>query len=511
MRRSRSLAVFVSLLAALLLAPVPGVASVDLENAMRQMIRSSNLGQTEVSVFAMDVGTGDVIAAIEADRPMTPASNMKLVTTAAALDVLGPEFVFRTELLLSTPASPAPAAANLPDLVVKGDGDPAFGDPILLGQHDVKVDQILDGWTQAVVATGQKHFSRLVVDDRVFDFDFAHDDWSNSDLVKAYGAQVAGVNFYNNVVDVLPVPTREGQAPSVSLFPVTSAFFETTNRAKTGKTDYFILDRKLETNQLIFAGTIRNRRSAPFQISVHDPAMYFGQVLATRLAKEGIRIERLERPQPMEEFPDVRPLHVVQTTLPLVLARTNQDSQNMFAEALMKRMGRQLTGQPGSWENGAAAVRAALRERLGARSSAIIVADGSGMSRSNRVTARLLVELLRSLHGDADRGHIYLTSLSEAGETGTLQQRLDTLNGRVFGKSGYVNGVSSLSGYLVIPPPADRPGSEPRTIAFSLLFNGFKPPLSNSDIKRVQNGLVALIDKAYAPAKRKAEPANLGG
>lgn len=491
--RSRSALLPVLLILSTLAAPVLGI---EVEGTMRQLVRSADLRGTEVSVFAMDMDSGEVIAAMEPDRPMIPASNMKVVTTAVALDVLGPEYVFRTALELHEPAG------SLPELIIRGDGDPGFGDPVLLGQHGLQVEQLLSSWADAVAKTGHKRFARLVVDDRVFDQEFSHPEWPTPDLVKGYGAQVAGINFYANVVDVLPVPTVDGQAPRFEIFPP-APFLEYTNRAKTGKTDYFILDRKLGTNQLIFAGTIRNRRTTPSQVTIHDPATFFGQVLANRLAEQGIVVDAVVRPGPQEEFLAARPLHVVQTTLPLVLARTNQDSQNMFAEALFKRMGHQLTGQAGSWDSGAAAIRAVLRQRLGARSSAIVVADGSGMSRSNRVTARLLVELLREMHLDSIKGPIYLESLSVAGESGTLKQRLDKLNGRVYGKSGYINGVSTLTGYLVIGE-----GGETRTIGFSFLFNGFKPPLTAADMKRVQNGLVGLIDKAYAP---QPEPAKLGG
>ena len=484
----------------------------DFDSAVRRLVQGSDLRGTTVAVHAIDLETGEVLASMNADEPMMPASNMKLLTTAAALDVLGPDFVFRTELALIEPApvpaseTPAPAdkrADALPSLRITGDGDPAFGDPVLLRQHDLDVESLLAAWEEAIAATGHTRFDRLVIDDRVFDTHFSHDEWSRRDLIKGYGAQVAGLNFYENVIDVLPVPTRPGQSAIVEIFPE-APFLETINRCETGKTDYFILDRKLDTNQIIFDGTVRNRRSWPFQVTIHDPPLFFGRVLAHRLSERGITVGAVVRAQsPIDPAAQVTALHVVQTTLPLVLARTNQDSQNMFAEALLKRMGHALTGRPGSWKNGAAAVRAALRERLGPSSAAITIADGSGMSRSNRVTARLLAELLRSLHADPVKGPIYRASLAEGGESGTLQNRLEDITGAVYGKSGYISGVSALSGYLVLPGTGT---TRPRTIAFSLLFNGFKPPLSNRSMKRVQNRLVDLIDEQVAEA-----PVRLGG
>jgi D-alanyl-D-alanine carboxypeptidase/D-alanyl-D-alanine-endopeptidase (penicillin-binding protein 4) len=475
----------------------PGASAAELTNALRQMIQGHDLRDTKVTLFVMDLDTGTVLGSISPDDQMIPASNMKVVTTIAAMDVLGIDHVFRTELGVIDAV-----AGGFPSLVVVGDGDPAFGDPQLLAQHNLQVEQLLDGWVQAIAATGHKRFDRLIIDDRVFDQEFSHPDWAAPNLIRAFGAQVAGVNFYANVLDVLPTPTAAGQAPAVELFPP-APFIETINRARTGNTDFFTLDRRLGTNQIIYGGTVRNRPASPFQITIHDPPMVFGQVLTHRLRLKGIEVGEVVRPAPREDLPNHRPIHVVQTTLPLVLARTNQDSQNMFAEALIKRIGRQLTGQPGSWENGAAAVRHVLHQRLGPRAASINVADGSGMSRNNQVTARLLVELLRSVHQDSEKAVIFRDSLSRGGVNGTLANRFDGMNGVVFGKSGYISGVSSLSGYLYLPPSQRHPN--PRTIGFAIFMNGFRPPLYNNDMRALQNRLVDLIDQSLA------DPVRMGG
>lgn len=483
------------------LAAAPAASALDLNQNIRQLVGAHDLRGTRVGILIMDMDSGEVLGSMNPDEQLIPASNMKLVTTAAALDVLGPDFVYRTQLGLldATPGQPGAQ----PSLVVKGDGDPAFGDPQLLQQYKLNVDALLNGWVDAVKTSGHGDFGRLVIDDRVLDTQFSHPDWPAADLVKAYGAQVSGLNFYDNVIDVLPVPTEQGQAPRIQLFPP-APFLETLNRAKTGKTDYFTVDRKPNSNQLIFGGTVKNSRSVPFQVTVHDPAMVFGGIFATAVRKAGVEVGDVVRPSADEDLSSVKPLHVVQTTLPLVLGRTNQDSQNMFAESLFKRMGRQLTGQPGSWENGAAAIRQVLKNRLGARSASIEVVDGSGMSRNNRVTARLLTELLRSMYLDDVKGPIYRDSLSKGGVNGTLEERFEGLNGTVYGKSGYLNGVSSLSGYLFIPA-GPKTAPEPRVIGFSFVFNGFKPPLYARDMKTIQNKLVDLIDEAVV------SPAKLGG
>jgi len=120
-----------------------------------------------------------------------------------------------------------------------------------------------------------RRFGRLVVDDRVFAAQqWVHPSWPEDQLVRWYCAQVAGLNFYLNCVDVLPEPTRPGAAARVRTYPP-GPFYETLNRARTGDRDFFVLDRRLGTNELIFRGTVKHRRSAPFQVTVHDPPMFF--------------------------------------------------------------------------------------------------------------------------------------------------------------------------------------------------------------------------------------------
>ncbi len=245
--------------------------------------------------------------------------------------------------------------------------------------------------------------------------------------------------------------------------------------------------------------------------------MFFARLLAHRLREDAkVSIGSVERPADDAILPTGRVLHRIQTTLPAVMGRVNKDSQNMFAESLLKRMGRSLTGASGSWKNGPAAVLLSLRKRLGTSSASVNIADGSGMSRNNRVTARIIVKLLRSLHKDSDsqKAEIFRRSLAEAGVDGTLEDRLTKLEGAtVYGKSGYLREVSALSGYIVFSDgndetEADKNDKDNRpqhTIAFSFLFNGFKPPLYNHQMKQLQNDMVRTIVKSVTPQ------AQLGG
>ena len=483
-----------------LLVPVVAAAA-DLGRQLQDLVNTANLGKTHVAYMVVDLDSGETLAQHHVDDPMIPASNAKLITTAAALDILGSKFVYHTPLEQLPPA----AGSNLPRLLVVGDGDPAFGDPILLKKFGYVVDDLLNQWVNAVAKTGIKHFSTLLMDDRIFDRQFVYPDWPKHQLIRDYCAQVAGIDFYRNCLDVTPIPGANlGDPATIRLFPA-APFIQTTNDTVTRRHGYFAMDRKLGTNHLIFTGSVSQQPSEPYQITVNDPPITFGKILANQLKKKGIVVDHVARPGDQEQLAAGRKLAVATTTLPLVLARTAQDSQNMFAESLFKRIGYAETGQPGSWSNGAAAVRIFLRKRLGPDASVIHIVDGSGMSRDNRVTARLIVELLKSMHDTGKEGEIYMHCLAHAGVNGTLDDRMQHLRGaEVYAKTGYLDQVSALSGYIILspnksaaaqiaPPSSPSPQAKAHIIVFSFLFNGFKPPLHNYQMKKLQNSMVKLI------------------
>ncbi len=495
---------------------LPTPAHAGLENDIQQILSGASLGKTQAGVLLVDLRTGEALVELNADDPLIPASNMKLITTAAALTRLGPDFKFSTKLNLITPPAPGnhnsspedsegssrafPSTA-LPSLLIRGEGDPAFGDPVLLAQAGFEVDDLVDLWVQAVVDTGYTRFDQLVLDDLVFDAVRVHPDWPVDQLHLYYCAQIDAINFHENLLAVLPVPSENlGQSPIVQLFPYFPNL-RTQNRATTGNVDDFRIQRPPDSNRFVFLGSVRNRRTSPYRVTVDDPAMFLGQFLQHKLNQIGVRVNRVVRLKPNDRIADQPSeiLHQLNTTLVGVIDRTNQDSQNMFAEALFKRMGHELTGEPGSFANGASAVRLYMKDRLASRVglTAVRIADGSGLSPNNRATCRVLVEVLRSMREDPTLGPIFAASLSHAGHTGTLRQRLRDLRSDVYGKSGYLgasaNYASTLSGYLVRP--------DGRTYAFSMLFNGFEPPLTSTRIKEVQDQILTKIDESISAVR----------
>jgi D-alanyl-D-alanine carboxypeptidase/D-alanyl-D-alanine-endopeptidase (penicillin-binding protein 4) len=475
--------------AALAALAVAGSTAAGLPEEVGVLIRRAKLGAATVAVSVRDAATGVPLVYLNDDEMMIPASNMKLLTTGAALHALGPEFDFRTRLL-----------ADRDRLVIAGDGDPGFGDPDLLEQIEIGDEQGIDVaafvglWVDAVAAAGFDEISEIVVDDRIFDRQFVHPTWPADQLNRRYCAEVSGFNFHGNVLHFYPRPGT-GERPDLELFRPYVPWMLINNRATTrdgvhDSNDIWIA-RKLDSNVLTFHGNVKHHYRTPVPVTIHDMPLFFARLLAERLRESGIPVALFRTADASDPDPAGRTIGpVVSTPISNALTRCNTDSQNLYAEALLKRIGHAVTNEPGSWFNGTAVVRHAVHQRLDDPNLAVKlkIRDGSGLSRENRIAAATMTAWLDTFHDDQRIGEMFIASLARAGRTGTLAQRFEgtDLHGMtVHAKSGYINFVSCLSGFVTA-----RDG---RRRSFSILVNGLREPGSVGRAKKLQEHILSAV------------------
>ena len=468
-------------------------AAAGLREEVAELARSSAIARAgaEVGVFVarVDPAAGTVTPLVElgADTPMIPASNMKVLTTAAALDRLGPAFVFRTALAVRR-------ADGRVEVAAVGDGDPAFGDAEYLNRFGWTPTTVFDAWARALREEGITRIDRLSVDDSVFDRERVHPTWHPNDLPKSYAAQVGGLNLNANTLDLYLTRRGMGRPVTYRTDPPTR-FAAIDSSAVGGDRDAIWLTRKAGGNDVYLGGETDARiEQGPLRITIDDPTAYAGTVLAERLAAAGIEVADgpavtdAVRPALLDGTGGWEVLRVHETRLATVLGRTNKDSENLYAESLLKRLGHAADGGPGSWRGGAAAVGDYL-SGLGLDTDGLVVNDGSGLSAGNRVTPRMLGRTLADML--IRHRATFVPSLSIAGVDGTLRSRFAAadrrdLRGRVRAKSGYIGGVSTLSGVL------EDGGT---WYVFSVMCNDV-PPGKTGLAKTLQERVVALIDDA---------------
>ena len=489
-------------LAALLCAPALGQT---LQRRIEGLIRDAGVGDARVGVRVVDLETGQSVVSRDADTPFIPASNMKLLTSGAALMTLGPDHVYRTEIALDGTT-----------VIVRAGGDPAFADPEVLRNTEPRLntDDFLRTLVRAIEGKLDGPCAEVIVDDRVFDREFVHPSWDPNDLNKRYAPQVSGLCFHGNLLAIFVSPAPGG-APSVQTQP-SAGWIAIENRARTvgaGANTHWA-SREPTANRFTLFGDVRSTPPIPLNTPTHDNALLFGQLLADRLVRAGTPVggassiglappAAVRTATPDEDLPAGRLCAVVTTPISEVLTRCNTDSANLYAEALLKLIGHEVTHEPGSWSSGASVLRMLLQERLGSPAAAsTVIADGSGLSHENLVTPRTLTDWLANLAVDQSLREPFMLSLATPGR-GTFTRRFGGMDfdNHVAGKSGVLTGVRTLSGYVV--------GREGRVVAFSILANDV-PSGSGPKATRLADRIVEQIDE-YVSAVEGASASAQGG
>lgn len=475
-----------------------------LTDDVQRAISARKFGSARVGVSIRDVETGTVLAAVRADEPFIPASNMKVLTSGAALLVLGPDFVFRTEF-----------AVDGDRLIVRGSGDPALADPEVLAEMTPRltVSDVLGAVAEGAARAGVKSLREVVVDDRVFDREFVHPTWPSEKLDRGYSAQVAGLNFHANVLSFFPRPGPQGVGtpPSFSMEPAAD-WLGVENRARTvreGKNAVW-LSREAGTNRFVLRGEVRSAVQAGVEVTLHNPPDFFADLLAAELSEEGVAFPvsftQAGRVAEMGEVLDGgAAIAGISTPINEALRRCNTDSANLYAECLMKRVGHAVTKEPGSWSNGAAVLRMVLAQKLGASAAAgITISDGSGLSRDNAVSPGTLSRWLGVMASEAATRDVFIDSLATPGN-GTLRRRFQgvKLRNELHAKSGFINGVRTLSGYVIDPNTGRR-------VAFSVMINDIQSDVQTVASLELHEEVVKIAD-AWLDRQSGSVNKDLGG
>lgn len=474
------------------LALAAGALGSSLERQIQTAIEKAKLGSARVGVSVVDVETGHELVGIvrnagESGDAFMPASNMKLITSGVATLVLGPDFEFRTELFVQGDR-----------LYVVGSGDPAICDPELLDRMHTTIDSVMDTLVSSIKQSGATAIREIVLNDRVFDREYVHPDWPTEQLNRSYCAEVCGLNFHANVLNVFVAPAKQSGGDVSARTEPSGSWLTIKRLAKTvreGSTEVW-LERDKAAYAFKLHGTVRSALNVPVQVTVGEPSVMFGRVLADRIGKAGLGVQGMTPTTRLVEADEqlpafANPAAVIRTPLSVVLERCNVDSDNLYAECLLKSVGYKETGQPGSWANGSAVVRTQIKSALGSDlASRLVMADGSGLSRNNRVTPEMLTRWLAHM-AKSSGAEAYIASMAKAGEEGTLKKRFrkSKLGGEVRAKSGYIRGVRSLSGFVT--------SSDGRQLAFAVLVDHL-PGGTDQRAKDLHEDVVEALDEHLA-------------
>lgn len=428
------------------LAPPSGRAAIGA--ALDSVFADSLFARATWGVAVRSLDTGEWLYRRNADRMFVPASNLKLVTGAAALAVLGADFRFETAVAATGPIE---GGVLRGDLVVVGGGDPSVAE-----RFGGDATAVLRAWADSLRARGVARIAGDVVgdDDALDDVPFGAG-WAWDDVDASYSAEVGALPFNDGFVTVIVSPgARAGEPARVALRPAT-AYVPVRVEAVTGAPGTeprIVVTRDAAGPGMRVSGTIAAGAPAVArELSVRDNTRYFVTVLretllAAGIAVDGAAVDADDRPGAATARRDTLFLHR-SPPFPAVLAAFLQPSQNQYGELLLKTMGRVERGM-GTAGAGIAVVDS-LSRAWGMPADALRQADGSGLSRYNLVAPEYLVALLAHRAASPDSAR-FAAALPTAGVDGTLAARMrgTPLAGNVRAKTGTLSGIRSLAGYL---------------------------------------------------------------
>ena len=416
----------------------------------------------EWGVMAWSLDRNAPLISINAAVPMIPASNNKVFTAIWALDELGPDHRFSTDLLITGPIENGVLRG---DVVIRGSGNPSFGYPprVATGLFIEDPMEPLQNMAQRLAAMGVRSVQGNVIGDATaFDTVLVGPSWPNDTGAGAaqYAPRVSGLPFQRNMIWIEARPGGGGAAeiqmqPPVEVVPVISNV-----RAGGGRA---LAVRRPNEDTIRVSGGI-GRGMSRFGVGVADPALMTTDALRQALRLAGIQVSGQAVKGVTPEGAELVHRHL---SIPLaeMIPLLNQNSDNFFAEHLWKAAAREAIGK-GSYLQGGPASALHFMARAGVTAGSLYQFDGSGLSSHNRATAESLVRVLAYAHSQP-YSELFHRSLAVAGDPNGTMNRLyrgTPAEGNLHAKTGFIRGVRTLSGYVR--------AANGELIAFSFLYNG---------------------------------------
>ncbi|MBK8466497.1 MAG: D-alanyl-D-alanine carboxypeptidase/D-alanyl-D-alanine-endopeptidase [Chloracidobacterium sp.] len=435
-------------------SPTPVQTLDDLRAKIRNRMLSPEAARGRVGIKITSLNSGKVIFENDAEKYFIPASNMKNFTVAAALEKLGPDFRFVTSVYAA--AKPDASGTIKGDLRIFGRGDISISTAFNNGDYYKGIDNLVD----KIVAAGVKRIEGdLVGDESYFKGNAVPYTWEWDDLQWYDGAEISALPVNNNALDltVKPGASTGGQCvinilPQTSLMPIVNTC--TTTSASQPRT--LKVFKPLGRNVLEISGMMpSNDKGFTGYIAITRPAEMFIELLRQRLLLKNIVFTGKTR---IDQFklPNSEPVEITTLESPpfsLIAAKTMKPSQNMFTETILwtlgERLGRQSSATAESSTLGINVVKDFINQ-IGIPRDAVLHYDGSGMSRHDQVTPSAVVTLYTYMTKQSKNAQVWRDSLTVGGVDGTLSRRFagTAAAGNMRGKTGTLDQVSALSGYL---------------------------------------------------------------
>ncbi len=447
-------------------------------NPLKAFVDNNLHKSANISILVEDLNKGKIVSAFRPENVAVPASTLKLVTTATALELLGPDYQFQTKLEIDGKISTDSILTG--NLYVFGTGDPT------LGSSKIGNKNFLDDWAKAVKKAGIKQIEgNIIADASAYDRECVNPKWLWEDLGNYYASGTYGLSYKD---DMFEMQLSSGEVGSVTQIVKVMPFISDlifTNFLKTTTISYdsASINGAPYSNERELRGELpANRKNVVLNGDIPCPGLVLVRDFAEKLRVNGVQVTG----SAVDEVPFAKRT-VIYThfspNLSEIIRETNQSSNNQFAEHIFRHLAWKTNGDMASSRDAVTVIKNFWHSR-GLPTEELVMYDGSGLSPQDAISANFLVELLRymdqSVYRDAFRA-----SLPTAGISGTLKNFLKgtTLEGKVQAKSGTMNRVKCYAGYLQ---------NRKKNYVFAILVNNYNSNSSAETTKRIEEFLLKI-------------------
>ena len=465
-----------------------------LQHDLMGIFNDPRFSNAEWGVAIQSVETGEYLFRMNDGKSLLPASNFKLLTAAEALTLLGTDFRYTTDLL--TTAKTSSDGTLRGDIVIRGAGDPTLGSTYF--SKDSNGYTVFDAWADSLKHKGIRRIEGSIIgDDSYLTPEYYPQGWSIEDIPYYYAMPVSALVFNEDQVSVSVTPgVSNGSTVKYEVNPSTD-YVSVDNYGST-KADSISIKRRHLPDSVIATGsnsidisrdndgneiTIRGKiplhgTAVTQQLSVDEPALFAATVLTETLEEHGIEVsgEAKSGRDVTKPYPYLKARILASYTSPPlsdIVRAMDKESDNLIAEELFRTCAKEIGGA-GSWDAGIHVMKRFLNS-VGIDSANVSVADGSGLSRMDLVSADDFASLLHFMHERPKLYEAFYESLPVMGIDGTLSSRLkgSRAEGNVHAKTGFLTGDRSISGYLKT--------LDGELIAFSFIGNNFTVPVREAN------------------------------
>jgi D-alanyl-D-alanine carboxypeptidase/D-alanyl-D-alanine-endopeptidase (penicillin-binding protein 4) len=456
------------LISFLLSFPLLITAQTKIESALKSLEKDNDLKYASIGFCAIDIKTNQIYAQRAPTKALIPASSMKVITTGAALAILGSDYKFKTFLEYSGSISNGTLNGNI---YIRGTGDPSLASPIMEGV--LTKEALMAEFIAVIKKAGIKKINGAVVGDgSYFDDQVMIPTWQWGDIGNHYGAGTSGLNYHDNLYyihfkrakDYGSTPRVDHTVPNIPQLKfdnrVTSAGSRTGDNAYVYSAPY--------GTEVTLRGTIP-KGSGLFDIkgATPDPTLLCAHDLRNALMAASIPVSKEASTQRLlKNKASRKKIHThYSPSLTTICKHTNEASRNMYCEALLKTIGAKSKGL-GSTNNGIAAITDFWRGR-GLDMAGFFMKDGCGLSARNGVSPKTFAEIMRKMYLDKSAFGDFYNQMAIAGRTGTLRNmcRNSSAENNVRAKSGSMNRIRSYTGFVTT-----KGGKK---LAFSMIVNNY--------------------------------------